>query len=98
MYSICLFCDGNLGENQIVEHFPVGRRVAFDAAKGRLWVVCPLCERWNLTPVDERHAAIEEREKLFRSTFVRVSTGHIGLARLYDSLDLIRIGKPLRPE
>src|SRR4051812_40979387 len=98
MYSTCLFCNGKLGTNQVVEHFPVGRRLAFDTAKGRLWVVCASCERWNLTPIEERHEAIEECEKLFRGTHVRVSTGNIGLARLYDSLDLIRIGRPLRPE
>ena len=33
---------------------PVGRRLAFDPAKGRLWVVCRSCERWNLTPLEER--------------------------------------------
>jgi hypothetical protein len=98
MYSTCLFCNGRLGANEIVERLPIGRRIAFDAANGRLWVVCPLCERWNLTPIEDRHEAIEECEKLFRGTYVRVSTGNIGLARLYDSVDLIRIGKPLRPE
>jgi hypothetical protein len=98
MYSTCLFCNGKLGTNQIVEHFPVGRRLAFDAAKGRLWVVCALCQRWNLTPIEERHEAIEECEKLFRGTYVRVSTGNVGVARLHDSIDLIRVGKPLRPE
>jgi hypothetical protein len=98
MYSTCLFCNGKLGANEIVERFPVGRRLAFDAAKGRLWVVCVWCDRWNLTPIEERHEAIEECERLFRGTYVRVSTGNVGLARLHDSLDLIRIGKPLRPE
>src|SRR5436305_13137976 len=98
MYSTCLFCNGKLGANHVLEHFPIGGRIAFDVANGRLWVVCPLCERWNLTPIEERHAAIEECEKMFRGTYVRVSTGNIGLARLHDSMDLIRIGKPLRPE
>ena len=32
MYSTCLFCHSQLGANDIVEHFPVGRRLAFDAA------------------------------------------------------------------
>jgi hypothetical protein len=35
MYSTCLFCNENLGKNEVVEHFPIGRRLAFDAAKGR---------------------------------------------------------------
>ena len=33
MYSTCLFCHRPLGANESVEHFPVGRRLAFDAAK-----------------------------------------------------------------
>ena len=37
MYRRCLFCRADLGTNQVIEPFPVGRRLAFDAAKGRLW-------------------------------------------------------------
>lgn len=98
MYSTCLFCHASLGSNDVVEHFPVGRRLAFDAAKGRLWVVCRHCERWNLTPIEERWEAIEECEKLFRSTTLRMSTEHIGLARVREGLELVRIGNPQRPE
>jgi hypothetical protein len=98
MYSTCLFCHTTLGANEAVEHFPVGRRLAFDAAKGRLWVVCRKCERWNLTPVEERWEAIEECERSFRDTKLRVSTDQIGLSRLSEGLELVRIGKPLRPE
>ena len=98
MYSTCLFCKTDLGANEAIEHFPVGRRLAFDAAKGRLWVVCRKCERWNLTPVEERWEAIEECEQSYRATKLRVSTDQIGLARLSEGLELVRIGKPLRPE
>ncbi len=98
MYSTCIFCNHSLGANRRVEHFPVGGRLAFDGAKGRLWAVCPVCQRWNLSPLEERWEAIEECERLFRGTFVRVSTDNIGLARLADGLELIRIGQPLRPE
>lgn len=98
MYSTCLFCHTELGANEAVEHFPVGRRLAFDAAKGRLWVVCRKCERWNLTPIEERWEAIEECERSYRGTKLRVSTDHIGLARLGEGLELVRIGKPQRPE
>ena len=58
MYSTCIFCHAGLGSNEAIEHFPVGRRLAFDAAKGRLWVVCSACERWNLSPLEERWEAI----------------------------------------
>lgn len=98
MYSTCLFCHASLGANHAVEHFPVGRRLAFDGAKGRLWVVCRGCERWNLTPIEERWEAIEECERLFRATTLRMSTEHIGLARVKEGLELVRIGNPQRPE
>ena len=98
MYSTCLFCNGPLGANTVIEHFPVGERLAFDAAKGRLWVVCRRCERWNLSPLEERWEAIEECERLFRDTRLRMSTENIGLARLSEGLELVRIGAPQRPE
>jgi hypothetical protein len=98
MYSTCLFCHTQLGANEAVEHFPVGRRLAFDAAKGRLWVVCRKCARWNLTPIEERWEAIEECERSYRGTKLRVSTDQIGLARLDEGLELVRIGQPQRPE
>ena len=98
MYSTCLFCNGDLGRNEVIESFPVGRRLAFDAAKGRLWVVCRRCERWNLTPLEERWEAIEQCEREFRDTKLRVSTDEIGLARLREGLELVRIGAPQRPE
>src|SRR5689334_16625155 len=98
MYSTCLFCQSALGKNEAIEHFPVGRRLAFDAAKGRLWVVCRKCERWNLTPLEERWEAIEECERAFAGTKLRVSTDEIGLAKLREGLELVRIGEPQRPE
>ena len=98
MYSTCLFCHGSLGRNESIEQFTVGRRLAFDAKKGRLWVVCPGCTRWNLTPLEERWEAIEQCERRFRGTNVRVSTDHVGMAKLRDGLELVRIGEPLRPE
>jgi len=82
MYATCLFCNTHLGRNEVIEQFPVGRRLAFDPAKGRLWVVCPHCRQWNLTPLEERWEAIEDCEKRFRDAKRRVSTGEIGLARV----------------
>ena len=98
MYTACIFCHAALGDNDHIEHFPVGRRLAFDSAKGRLWVVCQKCAQWNLTPIEERWEAVEECERAYRSVRARVATSEIGLARLPDGLDLIRIGAPLRPE
>src|SRR5690348_17157374 len=98
MYSTCLFCHASLGTNDAVEHFPVGRRLAFDPARGRLWVVCRKCERWNLTPIEERWEAIEECERAFTATKLRVSTDNVGLTRVREGLELVRIGAPQRPE
>jgi hypothetical protein len=98
VYSTCLFCNRPLGSNTVLEEFPVGRRLAFDGRRGRLWVVCNRCERWNLSPIEERWEAIEACERLFRSTRMRVSTENVGLARHLEGLELVRIGEPLRPE
>src|SRR5918992_336935 len=98
MYSACLFCNANLGENDQLPTFPVGRRIAFDEAKGRLWVVCARCARWNLTPLEERWEALEACERLYRGTRLRVSTDNVGLAQLRSGLELVRIGPALYPE
>ena len=98
MFATCIFCHADLGKNEAIEHFPVGRRLAFDGAKGRLWVVCESCARWNLTPLEERWEAIEECERLFRDTRLRVSTDNIGLARIREGTELVRVGEPQRPE
>ena len=98
MYSTCIFCHSSLGSNEVIEHFPIGRRLVFDSARGRLWVVCRKCERWNLSPIEERWEAIEECEREFSNTRLRVSTENIGLARIREGLELVRIGSPMRPE
>jgi hypothetical protein len=98
VFANCIFCNAELGRNEAIEHFPVGRRLAFDAAKGRLWVVCKSCERWNLTPLEERWEAIEECERFFRDTRLRVFTDNIGLARIREGTELVRVGEPRRPE
>ncbi len=98
MFSTCYHCTGNLGRNEAFERFPVGSRLAYDARQGRLWVVCRGCGRWNLSPLEERWEAIEVMEARFRDTRLRVSTDQVGLARLREGVDLIRIGEPQRPE
>jgi hypothetical protein len=98
MYSTCIFCSASLGRNEAIENFPVGARVAFDPAKGRLWAVCARCGRWNLAPIEERWEAVEEAERLFRATHLRVQSENIGQARLPDGTRLIRIGQALPGE
>ncbi|HEX5438918.1 MAG TPA: hypothetical protein VFW98_17335 [Gemmatimonadaceae bacterium] len=98
MYTTCLYCNTRLGTNTDVPTCPVGRRLAFDPAKGRLWVICERCGCWNLTPLDERWDAIDCCERWFRSTRLRVSTDNVGLAQLRSGLELVRIGPALFPE
>jgi hypothetical protein len=98
MFATCIFCNKPLGHNESIQSFPVGERLAFDPARGRLWVVCRSCERWNLSPLEERWEAIEEAERLYRDTRRRVSTENIVLAKLPSGTTLVRIGEPQRPE
>ena len=98
LFSTCLFCHSSLGANERIRSFPVGRRLAFDPEKGRLWVVCTRCGRWNLSPLEERWEAIDECERWFRWTRLRYSTGNVALARLLDGFELVRIGPALLPE
>jgi hypothetical protein len=98
MFKTCIYCNRNLGGNEAVENFPVGRRLAFDGERGRLWVICDACRRWNLSPLDERWEAIEECERAFYDTPRSFSTDNIGLAHLPQGMELVRIGKPRRHE
>ncbi len=98
MYSTCLSCHAPLGANEVLEQFPIGRRVAFDQARGRLWAVCSVCRQWNLAALDERWEAIEAAERLYHDTKLRASTDNIGLARMRDGTELVRVGEPKRPE
>ena len=53
--------------------------------------MCTKCERWNYTPLEERWEAVEDCERLFRDTRIRVSTDDIGLARHPEGLTLVQI-------
>ncbi|MBK6489497.1 MAG: hypothetical protein IPF98_22175 [Gemmatimonadetes bacterium] len=94
MLTSCAWCNTTFPANDGVEFLPIGRRIAFDEAKGRLWVVCRRCERWNLTPIERRWEALEECARSFRDSRLRASSDQVGLARLRDGTDLVRIGAP----
>ena len=98
VYGTCLFCKRPLGRNEAIENFQVGRRLAYEATRGRLWVTCERCERWNRTPLESRWEAIEEAERAYRGSRLRVATDTIGLARLPEGLELVRVGKSPRLE
>lgn len=98
MYHSCIFCSADLGTNESIEEFPVGRSLAFDAWKGRLWAICPRCRRWNLAPIEERWEAVERAEARFRDSPLRVQSENIGLSQLADGTRLIRVGEALAGE
>jgi hypothetical protein len=98
MYHNCIFCSADLKANEALERFPVGRGIAFDGEKGRLWAVCPKCARWNLAPLEERWEAIEDAERLFRDCRLRAQRENIGLARLPDGTRLVRVGQARQGE
>ncbi len=94
----CIYCTADLGRNPVIEHQPIGERLAFDEEKGRLWVICAHCLRWNLVPFDRRWEAIEACERLYRVTATRFATDQIGMARTSSGLTLIRVGRPVGQE
>ena len=92
MYTTCLRCDRPFGRNTEIPHFGVGRRVAFDTGKGRLWTICTRCGQWNLAPLEERWEALAECERLATTADAHVSGGALGLARTQSGLELLRVG------
>ncbi len=92
MYRHCIHCSAGLGANESLEAFPVGRTLAFDASKGRLWAVCGSCGRWNLAPIEERWEAVEDAERAFAGAPKRASTGTLAMAKLRDGTRLVRVG------
>src|SRR5688572_25724171 len=89
----CLFCRRTFASNGKFEHFPWGRRIAYDPLKGRLWAVCDSCWRWTLWPMEERSAALEELERAARDSGKLVArTANVALLHVGEVL-LIRVGK-----
>jgi hypothetical protein len=98
VYTTCYHCLGALGRNAVLAPFPVGRRIAFDVERARVWAVCAHCGRWNLAPLEERWTAVEACERLFHGASRRYGTAHVALAALRDGTELVRIGPAPRPE
>jgi len=97
MYRTCAFCNGKLDGDGGPSGLGVGRRLAFDEWKGRLWVICPKCSRWNLAPIDDRLERIETLARAAGEGRVAAATEHVALIR-WQSYDLVRVGKPRRIE
>jgi hypothetical protein len=84
----------------LLEDFPVGKRLAYDPARGLLWAVCARCGRWNLAPLqeDERWRSIEQLEQHFSSVPTRASSNGIGIAEVAGGASLVRVGDAPWPE
>ena len=98
MYKSCIYCHGTFQKNETIEHLPIGRRIAYDLERGRLWAVCHRCAGWNLVPFSDRWEALEECERAFEATNLIAAGEEITLARVPEGLDLIRVGAPVREE
>jgi hypothetical protein len=98
MLSICVYCHASLPQNQTLEHFRLGSRIAFDPGRGRLWAICRACRRWNLAPIEQRWEALEELERLSRDRGRLLSqTDQIALLRV-EELEVVRVGRAGRVE
>lgn len=92
MYSHCIRCERSLGRNAEIRHLAVGRRIAFDTSKGRLWVICRHCDQWNLVPIEERWEAVEECDRTATTAEATASSTKVGIARTETGLELLRVG------
>lgn len=94
LFTHCLLCRTPFPEGTLVEHLPVGRRVAYDPERGRLWTICEGCGGWTLAPIEARWEALVELERLVTGKG-RVSlagrTANISLFRRGSS-EIVRIG------
>src|SRR5205809_7241729 len=97
MYRTCAFCNGKLDGDGGPSGLGVGRRIAFDEWKGRLWVVCPRCSRWNLTPLDDRLERIEVVSLAASQGRVAASTQQVALIRVQRD-ELLPLRKAPRVE
>ncbi|HVR71712.1 MAG TPA: hypothetical protein VMT87_12795 [Vicinamibacteria bacterium] len=91
--TTCLFCHQPFPENQTVERFVSGRRVAYDPVRGRLWAVCASCGRWTLAPFETRWEVLEDLERLTRGRARLLGeTDQIALLEA-DDLEIVRVGR-----
>jgi hypothetical protein len=99
MFRTCAFCNAPFDGDGGPSGLGVGRRLAFDEWRGRLWVVCSRCSRWNLTPLEDRLERIETVARVAQDGRGRVvaATDQVALIR-WERYDLVRVGKPLRVE
>jgi hypothetical protein len=91
----CLHCHRRFPENDVVEAFPFARRVAYDPARVRYWVVCTRCGKWSLAPIEaeDRASTVEQLERWWRGTSAHYTAGGIGVGELTPKVSVVRIGE-----
>ena len=97
MFTSCAFCSGALGGDGGPSGLGVGRRFSYDGWKSRAWVICQRCNRWNLTPFDERLDTIAALDRMAASGRVAATSDQVALIRA-GPYDVVRVGKPPRVE
>ena len=89
MFTHCFVCHAPFPVGTLVEHFPLGRRIAYDPERGRLWAVCDACSGWTLAPFEGRWEALEELEKIVTTRGARGAR----LAGKTDNIALFKVGR-----
>src|SRR5262245_30000357 len=97
MYRTCAFCNAAFAGDGGPSGLGVGRRIAFDEGRGRLWVVCQACARWNLAPLDDRLERIEAVARAAGAGRTVAATAQVALVR-WERYELVRVGAPPRVE
>ncbi len=98
MFPRCLSCYTPFPANSVLERIPVGARIAYDPARGRLWAICAACARWTLQPIEERWEALEDLERAVRDRARLLGqTENIGLYE-WATIEIVRVGRAERRE
>lgn len=93
MLTRCVFCRKPFPANETLVRLSGGRRLAYDPGRGRLWVVCGHCHRWNLHAVEDRLEALHELERGVRDRgHYLAGTANVSLFDLGD-LSVVRVGR-----
>lgn len=93
MLTRCVFCRTRFSGNETLQRLSTGRRLAYDPVRGRLWVVCGHCSRWNLHAVEDRLEVLHELERGVRDRGrVLAGTANVSLFELED-LAVVRVGR-----
>lgn len=58
---------------------------------GRVWVICPACDQWNLVPIEERWEIVSECQQLASAAESRSKGKAVGLARTASGLELLSL-------